>query len=268
MSCHVFLQLPALKARYISLVVDRLGYVPPSEATLPCHDICHIFDEITTHGLIRYRNLFKFERMNNFMKQTLKNRAHGVASIIKNYNTHERSTMTASLYLKNLAKFHTLCHLQPKNGLPFQGLSSYVTSIHVEPPQEAGDDRTILYDVPSSNVIEFRGVTFEKTLYSQDINYLLIDNLDLCDEGTEFSVLRQIMLGFQYNCTRLPQWQYKTNVLGYISYLLDNTHHHAYNRVIGNALRRKTQGVRQQAEEDLTALRQLVAMETPQINVR
>jgi hypothetical protein len=33
------------------------------------------------------------------------------------------------------------------NGLPFQSLSSYVTSIHVEPPEETGEDRTVLYDV-------------------------------------------------------------------------------------------------------------------------
>ena len=95
-------------------MVDRLGYVPPCEATLPCHDICHIFDEIETHGLIRYRNLFKFERMNSFMKQSLKNREHGLASIMmKNYDTHEKSTMSGTLYLKNVEKFHNLCRLHP-----------------------------------------------------------------------------------------------------------------------------------------------------------
>ena len=61
-----------LKAKYISLMADRFGYVPPCEATLPCHDICHTIKEIVTHGLIRYRNLFKFERMNSFMIQNLK----------------------------------------------------------------------------------------------------------------------------------------------------------------------------------------------------
>ena len=250
-------------------MVDRLGYVPPSEATLPCHDICHIFDEIVTHGLIRYRNLFKFERMNSFMKQTLKNRAHGVASIIKNYNTHERTTMSGTLYLNNVAKFHSLCRLQPRNALPFQSLSSYVTSIHVEPPQEEGD-KTILYDVPSSNVIEFRGTSFKVTLYAEDINYLLVDNLDLCDADMGFSVLRLILLGYQSNCLRYPQWQYKSNVLGYMSYLFHTGHANkvAYRRVINNSLGRQSEEVRRQGQEDLTVLRNLVAMETPQINVR
>ena len=94
-------------------MVDRMGLVPPCEATLPCHDICHIFDEVLTHGLIRFRNLFKFERMNSFMKQNLKNRAHGLASIMKNYNTHERTTMSGSIYLKNVVKLHRLCRLHP-----------------------------------------------------------------------------------------------------------------------------------------------------------
>lgn len=134
-------------------MVDRIGYLPPCEATLPCHDVVHLFDEIVSHGLPRYRNLFKFERMNNFMKQNLKNRAHGIASMMKNYNIHERNTMAGTLYLKNVVKFQSLCELQPVNGQPFQSLSSYVTGVHVEPPDETGEDRTILYDVPSSNVI-------------------------------------------------------------------------------------------------------------------
>ena len=185
-------------------MVDRLGFVPPSEATLPCHDICHIFDEISTHGLIRYRNLFKFERMNSFMKQTLKNRAHGIASIMKNYNTHERTTMSGTIYLDNVAKFQSLCKLQPINGLPFQSLGSYVTSIHVEPPEETGEDRTILYDIPSSNVIEFRGASMNITLTRQDINYLLEDNMDICYEAG-FSVLKCIMVGYKTHCTKYPQ---------------------------------------------------------------
>lgn len=182
-------------------MADRFGYVPPCEATLPCHDICHIFKEIGTHGLIRYRNLFKFERMNSFMKQNLKNRAHGVASIMKNYSTHERTTMSGSIDLKNVVKFESLCRLHPVNGLPFQSLSSYVTSIHVEPAEETGEDRTVLYDVPSSNVIELRGAPFNVSLSAQDINYILADNVDLCNEEG-VSVLKLIMGGHRVKCLR------------------------------------------------------------------
>ena len=250
-------------------MVDRLGFVPPAEATLPCHDVLHIFKEILTHGLIRHRNLFKFERMNSFTKQSLKNRAHGLASMSKNYQTHERTTMTGTLYLDNVNKFHNMCRLQPKDGLPFQSLSSYLKSIHVVLPEVGDeDDRTVIYDVPSSNVLELRGPSFLITLSSQDINHLLIDNLDLCDDGMEFSVVRQILLGYQFNCQQYPRWQFKTNVLGYITFLLDRSNGHAYRRVIGNSLRRQCLEVRQQGEEDLTTLRNLVTMERPQLEVR
>jgi hypothetical protein len=263
----VYVQLPALKEKYISLMVDRFGYVPPCEATLPCHDICHIFDEVKTHGLIRYRNLFKYERMNSFMKQNLKNRAHGIASIMKNYNTHERTTMSGTLYLDNVVKFQSLSKLQPVNGLPFQSLSSYITSIHVEPPAETGEDRTILYDVPSSNVIEFRGMSIGITLTYEDINYLLADNIDLCyEEG--FSVLKLIMVGYKSHVAKYPL-QFKNDILGYMRYLLDGSHPNAYRRVLTNYIRCQEPECRLVCESDLDILRNLaVHMETPTLDVR
>lgn len=265
---HIYLQLPSLKEKYITLMADRLGYVPPSEATLPCHDICHIFDEIQSHGLIRYRNLFKFERMNSFMKQTLKNRAHGVASIMKNFNTHERTTMSGSLYLSNVLKFETLCRLHPVNGLPYQSLSSYVTNLHVEPPEETGEDRTILYDVPSSNVIELRGVGFDVTLSAQDINYLLADNVDICHEEEGFSVLKAIMSAHFRKCQTSPLWRFKDDMLGYMKSLLDNVNSNGYKRVIGNNVRRRDVETRLQCDKDLATLRSLISMDNPSIVVR
>jgi hypothetical protein len=141
------------------------------------------------------------------MKQSLKNRAHGLASIMKNYDIHERSTMSSTLYLENVDKFHSLCRLHPTNGLPFQSLSDYISSLHIEPPAETGEDRTILYDIPSSNVMELRGVLFDVTLSTQDINYLLEDNVDICHEEG-FSVLKLIMIKFLSNTTRNHNWQY------------------------------------------------------------
>ena len=251
-------------------MVDRFGLVPPVEATLPCHDICHIFDEIVTHGLIRYRNLFKFERINSFMKQSLKNKAHGIALIMKNYSTHERTTMSGCLYLQNVAKFEKLSRLHPVNSLPFQSLSSYVSSIHVEPPEETGEDRTILYDVPSSNVIEFRGVPFEVTLSAQDINYLLADNIDICHEEEGSSVLKAIiMVGHMHGCARSPSWVYKDNILGYIRSLLSGANPNGYRRIITNYMKRlRTAESRQTCENDLTILRDLVTSENPTVVVR
>ena len=264
----MLLQLPALKAKYISLMADRFGYVPPCEATLPCHDICHIFDETLTHGLPRYRNLFKFERMNSFMKQNLKNRAHGVASIMKNYNTHERTTMSGTLYLNNVVKFHSLCRLQPVNGLPFPSLSSYVRSIHVEPPSE-GEDRTVIYDIPSCNAIELRGSPFDVILSSQDINYLLAENIDICYQQEGFSVLKLFLIGFEDYRTKHPL-HFKDDRLGYMKYLLDGSNPNAYRKVIGN-FQRRLRGVdeRRRCEDDLVILKNLVVdMEEPQLRVR
>ena len=42
----------------------------------------------------------------------------------------------------------------------------------------------------------------------------------------------------------------------------------AYRRVIQNYLVRQSEEAKRQGQEDLTVLRQLVAMETPQIDVR
>jgi hypothetical protein len=204
--------------------------------------------------------------MNSFMKQILKNRAHGIASIMKNYNTHERTTMSGCLYLHNAAKFQSLCKLQPVNGPPFQSLSSYVTSIHVEPPEETGEDRTILYDVPSSNVIELRGTTFNMTLSSQDINYLLEDNMDICYEES-FSVLKSIMLGYKAHCLKYPL-QFKGNMLGYMRYLLDGSHPIAYQRAVSNYVRRQKPEDRIICREDLAILKTLaVDTETPTLQV-
>jgi hypothetical protein len=202
------------------------------------------------------------------MKQNLKNRAHGIASIMKNYSTHERTTMTGTLYLGNVVKFHQFCRLQPVNGLPIQSLSSYISSIHVEPPEETGEDRTILYDIPSCNVIEFRGVPFEVTLSSSDINNLLIDNVDICYEEGTFSAMKLILLGYNSHRLRSNRFQ-NNNVLGYMKYLLDGTNPDAFRRVIGNYERRQDADTRKQCADDLAILRSLaVDMETPTLKVR
>lgn len=259
-----------LKERFISLVVDRLGFVPACEATLPLHDICHIFDDISTHGLIRYRNLFKYERMNNFMKQLLKNRARGLASIMKNYNTHERTTMSGSIYLNNVVKFNSLCRYQPTNGLPFHSLGSYINSIHVDvdPADDTGKEKATLYDIPSSNVIEFRGSAIDVTLSYEDINYLLAENVDVCyADGS--SVLKFIMEGYYEYCSNHP-YRFKDDMLGYMKYLLDGSRPAVYQRVVGNPVRRlRNADARQQAKDDLEKLRSLVVdMNPPQITVR
>ena len=153
------------------------------------------------------------------------------------------------------------------NGLPFQSLSAYVTNIHVEPPEETGEDRTVLYDIPSSNVIEFRGSHFPITLSYQDINYLLEDNLDLCNEEGN-SALKWILLGYKRNCTQ-PNSQFKGDILGYMTFLFKDTNREMYKRVVGKYVPRIRDAVlRQHCKDDLIILKTLAAMETPTIDVR
>jgi hypothetical protein len=248
-------------------MVDRIGFVPPSEATLPLHDIVHIFSETATHGLIRYRNLFKYERMNSFSKQNLKNRAHGVASIMKNYNVHERTTMSGCVYLDNVVKFASMCQLQPVNGLPFQSLGSILRSIHAEPPEETQDDRTTLYDIPSSNVIELRGDAFELTLGRHEINHLLEDNLDVCNEEGH-SALQVILRAYKGHMVKYPTSEYDDDILGYIRRLLNNPHR--YDKIIIRRQRRiRDEAERKLFQDDVSVLRQLaVDTDTPVVTVR
>jgi hypothetical protein len=139
----------------------------------------------------------------------------------------------------------------------------------VEPPEETGEDRTILYDIPSSNVIEFRGVPFEVTLSAQDINYLLADNIDICHEEEGSSVLKAIMVGHMHGCARSPSWVYKDNILGYIRSLLSGANPNGYRRIITNYMKRlRTAESRQTCENDLTILRDLVTSENPTVVVR
>jgi hypothetical protein len=166
------MQLPGLKNRYIHLMADREGLLPPSESTLPCHEVLHMFYDIPAAGLPRYRNLFKFERINHFLKQLLRNTACAFASIMKNYNAHERSTMTSALYLKNTKVLQQLSTYQPNNRKSFVSVGTYLDSIHIDPLDDE-EDRHIIYDVVTANTQELRGKSLTLILNESDINCLL-----------------------------------------------------------------------------------------------
>jgi hypothetical protein len=240
--------LPALKTKYIGLLADRLGLLPSSESTLTSHDILHIFDEITIVGLPRYRNLFKFERMNSVLKQLLKNKAHAAASIQKNYNTIERSTMSATLYLANMGVFHNMSTYQPSNDLPVQGLSSYLKQMHVVPADvDAGEENATLYDIPSANVIELRGEHEIVTIPASYINLLLADNSDLYN-SPDPSVLKLLMRGYKTYMDDHPI-QFKDNMLGYFRFVFHIENIDVYALVLGRHLQRMEQDLRDICEE-------------------
>jgi hypothetical protein len=132
--------------------------------------------------------------------------------------------------------------------------------------KETGEDRTVLYDVPSSNVIELRGSPFSVTLSYTDINFLLEDNLDLChEEGV--SVLKWILLGYKKYCDRHPL-RFKNDILGYMGYLFHVSNRDTYKRTLGTHIQRiRDPKQRKQGNDDVLMLRNLVAMEVPSIEV-
>ena len=59
-------------------IVERVGLVPPSEATITLHELWHVCDQVTSQGVPRRSTLYKFERMNHFLKGLMKNQAAGM----------------------------------------------------------------------------------------------------------------------------------------------------------------------------------------------
>ena len=58
-------------------IIKLSGLVPPSESTMTIHELIHIHQQIFDQGAPRFSTLFKFERMNLFLKVLLKNNAAG-----------------------------------------------------------------------------------------------------------------------------------------------------------------------------------------------
>ena len=54
--------------RLLDAVVLRSGLMPPSESTMTLHELMHTCDQILDQGLTRVSTLFKFERVNHFLK--------------------------------------------------------------------------------------------------------------------------------------------------------------------------------------------------------
>ena len=61
----------------IRALVARQGLVPPSESTITLHELVHICDQVWDQGAPRVSTLYKFERINLFLKVLLKNTAAG-----------------------------------------------------------------------------------------------------------------------------------------------------------------------------------------------
>jgi hypothetical protein len=58
-------------------IVTRSGLMPPSECTMTLHELMHTCDQVLEQGVSRVSTLFKFERVNHFLKTLLQNNAAG-----------------------------------------------------------------------------------------------------------------------------------------------------------------------------------------------
>jgi len=59
-------------------LVRRSGLMPPSESTMTLHELMHTCHQVLEQGVTRVSTLFKFERVNHFLKTLLQNKAAGM----------------------------------------------------------------------------------------------------------------------------------------------------------------------------------------------
>jgi len=97
----------------------------------------------------------------------------------------------------------------------------------------------------------------------------MLEVKSLSNQPTISTYLLLYLLWYLYLCVRTLDWQFRDDILGYIRYLLNGINPNAFRVTIGNYIRRVREvEIRQQCEDDLTVLRNLVAMENPTLLVR
>jgi hypothetical protein len=142
-----------LGSNVVTSLAERGGLVPPSESTITLHELCHVTDQSTVIGCPRHNNLYKFEKVNKFLKNMLKNVAKGFASIIKNYMEKESIFFESALSLTEIENIKNLNKFFPRNSLGMKSLSSYLQPLYVD----SDDEKIIIYDIPNSNVVQLNG---------------------------------------------------------------------------------------------------------------
>ena len=63
--------------RLTNAIVRRSGLMPPTESTMTLHEVLHTCDQVLEQGVNRVSTLYKFERVNHFLKTLLQNSAKG-----------------------------------------------------------------------------------------------------------------------------------------------------------------------------------------------
>ena len=64
--------------RLLDAIVKRSGFMPPTESTMTLHELLHTCDQVLEQGVTRVSTLYKFERVNHFLKTLLQNKATGM----------------------------------------------------------------------------------------------------------------------------------------------------------------------------------------------
>ena len=165
--------------RLIDCLITRSGLVPPVECTLALHDVLHVAKQIREVGMPRYSTLFKFERMNLFLKRLCRNSAAGLASIAKNYAEGENLVMSMGLDLHNVRQMYKMNKYTPPGASsPLKDISQSLKAIHID---YDGNVPT-MYDIPNCNMMELRGKCEQVQMTKEDFNTLVMNIIDNIDE--------------------------------------------------------------------------------------
>jgi len=69
----------------LDAVILRSGLMPPTECTMTLHELIHTCDQVLEQGVNRVSTLYKFERVNHFLKTLLQNSAAGTITLLDNF---------------------------------------------------------------------------------------------------------------------------------------------------------------------------------------
>ena len=134
----------------------------------------------------------------------------GIASIMKNYCTHESSKINMILHLENLTKLKDIGLYQPCDKSTIFETTQFLQSIHVD----YENDKPCLYDVPSCPIIELRGNSKQLHLKKDDVNMLLDYVISDCTENT---LLHSLSVSYQNYVRKFPL-RYKKKILEFIAF--------------------------------------------------
>ena len=176
------------------LLARRTGLVPPSECTITTHELLHLVDQCTMIGVPRFSNLFKFEKVNKFLKDMLKNVAKGFASIMKNYMLKEAIFLETALDVAHIQYINNLQKFLPRDVKSMKHLNSYVNRIHVDNSDlPDGTKLTEMFDVENCNVMHLRGETRSDKFNTVLFSYLICNAMEYPDiTSPDDSLLKRV----------------------------------------------------------------------------